>query len=135
MITKINCKLPAGSQQSDKDAFAAIGKVENYNPAASELSLDNLRKAVQDMLNLQSVRIQKHTAYKSADDDAHTAGIEFHNLIRRVKKHVLAQSGEDSNEAHVLGLKKQSEHKVTGRKKVAINKASLSHTANFLPSA
>ena len=117
MITKKNRKLPADSQQTDKDAFAALEKVENYNPAAPELSMDNLRKVLQDMTAMQTLRVQTHAAYISADDDARDKEIEFHNLIIRVKKHMLAQFGEDSNEAQALGLKKQSEHKSGGRKK------------------
>lgn len=117
MILKKNRKLRAEAIQSDKDAFAALGKVSNYKPASEDLTLDNLSRVKAEADSMHTARVQTRNAYRSADDDAREKEIEFHNLMTRVKKNMLAQFGEDSNEAQALGLKKQSEHRITGHRK------------------
>jgi len=51
-----------------------------------------------------------------ARDDATAAEWAFHNAILGVKKQVIAQYGEDSNEMQSLGLTKKSEIVRPGRK-------------------
>ncbi len=109
-------RLSAKQMREDRAVIAALEKVEGYTPAQPELSLEQIRALITEMETLQAGRVQAEAAAKSANDDATAKELEFHRLVMRIKKLILAQFGEDSNEAQEIGLKKKSEYKTKKRK-------------------
>ncbi len=95
----------------DRDVVAALEKVDGYSPGLSELSLDAVKVKFQEMTTKQNAAVQAEAAMLTTKAEALQMEEDFHDLILRVKKAVLAQFGEDSNEAQELGLKKKSEYK------------------------
>lgn len=118
-MTTTKNRLKPALIQADKDAVAALEKITAYNPNAQELSVTAIRDVMEEMTQRQVERVQTQTAAESADDDATAKEVEFHNLILRVKKQIVAQFGEDSNEIQSLGLKKKSDYKPPRRTKAA----------------
>lgn len=110
-------KLSVTQIQMDKDVVAALEKVEGYNPNQPELTLDQVKKLMNEMDAVHNLKVQTEAALKTVTDDTYAKFNEFHDIILRVKKQVKAQFGEDSNEAQALGMKKKSEYKSGGRKK------------------
>ena len=110
-------KLTVAQIQTDKDVVAALEKVDGYNPNQPELTLDQVKKLMNEMDAVHNLIVQTESALKSISDDNYVKFNEFHDIILRVKKQVKAQFGEDSNEAQSLGMKKKSEYKSPHRKK------------------
>lgn len=102
--------------QDDRDALAAIKAFTNYAPANTEYALAKLETKATAMNTARETEAQKRDEADAARDDATTAEWAFHNYILAAKKQVLAQYGEDSNEAQAVGLKKKSEWKSPSRK-------------------
>lgn len=101
--------------KADKDAYAALLKINGYAPAKTEYSTANATTAFEAMEDLQRKETQAEVAYAAARDDATAAEWDFHNFMLNVKKQGVAQFGENSNEVQSLGLKKKSEYKRPGR--------------------
>ncbi|MBL7962005.1 hypothetical protein JNL27_17365 [bacterium] len=116
MNPTMNRRLKPALIQADRDAVAALEKIAAYSPNSPDLLLTAIREVQTAMTQLQRQRVQTYVAAQSADDDATAKETEFHNLILRVKKQIVAQFGEDSNEIQSLGLKKRSDYKPPKRK-------------------
>ncbi|NUM79733.1 hypothetical protein HUU42_02925 [bacterium] len=119
MVTSKTRRLRVNLIQSDKDVVSALEKITNYNPNAPELALLKLQEAHKAMIDAQAACVQTEAAFKAAYDNAALKEIQFHNLVLRVKKNILAQFGEDSNEAQAIGLKKKSDYRAPKRIKEA----------------
>jgi hypothetical protein len=102
--------------KGDKDALAALKKMEDYTPANKDFTLAKTQSASDAMDSAQETETQKFAQADSARDDATAAEWAFHNAILGIKKQVIAQYGEDSNEMQSLGLTKKSEIVRPGRK-------------------
>lgn len=117
-----NAKLPQAVLREDREIVAALETIGAYKGTLPELTFPEIKKMLNQLATAQADRVQAETKFQTVNDDTTGKEIEFHNLILRVKKQVVAQFGEDSNEAQAVGLKKSSERKRAGRKEVA-NKA------------
>lgn len=106
----------------DREIAAALDKVDGYAPGSPELSLETVKAKLAEVTAKQDGSVQAEAAMLTAKDDAAMAEENFHDLMLRVKKAVLAQFGEDSNEAQELGLKKKSEYKRPRRMEVVAKK-------------
>lgn len=105
--------------QEDRTALAAIKSLTNYAPANAEYAVAKLDAKLTGMNTARDVEAQKKAAADAARDDAAAAEWAFHNYMLAAKKQVVAQYGEDSNEAQAVGLTKKSERKTPGPKKPA----------------
>ncbi|MBX7151956.1 hypothetical protein K1X84_09975 [bacterium] len=119
MVTPKARRLRVILIQSDKNVVAALEKILTYNPNVPELALLKLQEAQKAMADAQTACVQAEAAYKTAYDNAALKEMQFHNLVLRVKKNILAQFGEDSNEAQAIGLKKKSDYRPPKRIKEA----------------
>ena len=66
----------------------------------------------------QKAEVQAFEAARIARDLAAKAEWALHNAVLGVKTQVAAQFGKDSGEIQMLGLKKTSEYKTPGSRKV-----------------
>ena len=100
----------AATLKADADALAALKKISDYKPANADYTLDKLQ-AVSDALKpADDAFAQAEAAWQTARDTHVAAQWAFHNAMLGAKKQVIAQYGDDSNEAQALGLTKKSEY-------------------------
>ena len=106
--------------QKDGDTHAALQKMSGYSPANKTYTVANADAAETAMKNAQKAETQAKAAHDAARDQANALEWAFHNLMLGAKEQVIAQFGNDSDEAQAIGLKKKSERKKPkkgGRKK------------------
>ncbi|HEU6449051.1 MAG TPA: hypothetical protein VFV23_11495 [Verrucomicrobiae bacterium] len=102
--------------KADADALAALGNIGTYAPANAEFALDKLQ-AADTSLTAAAAAFAQAEADWQAKRDAHVAAQwAFHNAMLGAKQQVIAQFGDDSDEAQALGLRKKSERKSPARR-------------------
>ena len=96
----------------DLRALKAIGDYKPVNPAytiqAVAAKHDAMQAALEAESNAQDVLDAKRDAAVAAQWD-------YHNAVLGVKKQIVAQYGEDSDQLASLGIKKKSERKAPVR--------------------
>lgn len=95
--------------KADADALAAIVKMTGYAPARTEFALAQLQAAASDHKAAADAFAQVEADWQTARDGNVAAQWAFHNAVLGAKQQVVAQFGDDSNEAQAVGLKKKSE--------------------------
>jgi hypothetical protein len=109
-------RLRPSDLQADKDSFAAIEAMEDYAPSNKDYTVAKIQSLSDTMGSEQETETQAEAAAKAARDDATAAEWDFHNAVIAAKKQVVAQYGDDSNEAQAVGLTKKSERAKPKRK-------------------
>lgn len=102
-------RLRPSDLQADQDAFAAIQGISDYAPANKNYTVTKLQSLKDNMDVADQKETQANAAAKAARDDATAAEWDFHNAVIAAKQQVVAQYGDDSNEAQAVGLTKKSE--------------------------
>ena len=97
--------------QEDREAFAALQAIANYNPSNLEYDLVKVTESHQAMMTDQTEEIQKRAVANAAGDKATDSERSFHNKILGAKNQVKAQFGENSDEFASLGMKKKNEYR------------------------
>ena len=95
--------------KADTDALAAIVKMSDYKPAKTDYTLDKLQAASEANKAAADAFAQAEADWQAARDGNVAAQWAFHNAILGAKQQVVAQYGDDSDEAQAVGLKKKSE--------------------------
>jgi len=104
---------------ADLDAFAAIEAMGDYAPANKDYTLAKLQTAKDAKEAADETETQADAAAKAARDNATAAEWGFHDAMLAAKKQIVAQYGDDSNEAQAVGLTKKSDRAKPKRKKAA----------------
>jgi len=112
-------RLRPSDLQADLDVFAAIETMEDYAPANKDYALAKLQAAKAAKDTAVETETQTDDDAKAARDNATAAEWGFHDAMLAAKKQVVAQYGDDSNEAQAVGLIKKSERAKPARKKAA----------------
>lgn len=99
----------------DVDSFNALVGVDGYDPSNTDYTAAKVTAAKTAMETAQQAETQAEAAWKAARDAANAKEWAFHNLVLGAKKQVVAQFGDDSDEAQAIGLKKKSEWKAPQR--------------------
>ncbi len=102
--------------QADQNALTAIQALSDYQPANPAYRAEKLGAALSSMQAAQQAEINAANALASARDAAVAAEWSFHNAMLGTKTQVVAQYGDDSDQAQALGLKKKSERKAPVRR-------------------
>jgi hypothetical protein len=102
--------------EEDKDSFAGLKTIPNYQPANAAYSVTNITAAETEMLTAQETLAQAEAALATARDNATAAEWKYHNLILGSKDQVVAQFGRNSNQVQLVNRKKSSEYRRPGRK-------------------
>ena len=113
-------RLRPSDIQADKDSFAAIEAMADYAPSNKDYTVAKLQALSDAMGSEQEAETQAEAAAKAARDDSTAAEWGFHNAMLAAKKQVVAQYGDDSNEAQAVGLTKKSERAKPARKPVPV---------------
>jgi len=123
MATKQPRPVPQDTIRDDAASFVALKEMTGYNPNNPEVKVDAIQA-------LDDARIAAHDQEKLAADAwkakraaAVAADRAMHNAIKKAKKAVVVQFGEDSDEVASMGLKKAGEYKWPVRKTTAVTKA------------
>ena len=111
-------RLKPSVLKKDVDAFAAIKTlVPAYAPSDARFTAALLTTGQTNMGTAQGTEVTKKGEFEGARDAANAAEWAFHNLVIGARKQVVAQYGEDSDQAQAIGLKKKSERKRPGPRK------------------
>ena len=102
--------------QEDREAYAALQAIADYDPSNAAFSLANITASHNSMNADQTTEIQKQAEADAASDKADAGERKFHNDILGAKSQVKAQYGEDSDQYAALGMKKKSEYRTGGRR-------------------
>jgi hypothetical protein len=95
--------------KADADALAAIDDMSDYKPANADFALTKLQAASDALKSAADTFAQAEAAWQAARDGSVAAQWTFHNAILGAKQQVIAQYGDDSDEAQAVGLTKKSE--------------------------
>ena len=109
-------RIRPGILKSDEDAYTALPTMQDYNPANTGFSKSTLTGSLADMQTTQQAEVNAQNALDAARDAAVKAEWNFHDAMLGVKAQVVAQYGDDSDQAQALGLTKKSERKAPVRK-------------------
>ncbi|TAL01257.1 MAG: hypothetical protein EPO07_08630 [Verrucomicrobia bacterium] len=102
--------------KSDADSLAAIQDLSGYAPVNPDFALAKLTAAQTALGSAASDFAQAEADWQTARDQRVAAQWTFHNVMVGARQQVVAQYGDDSNEAQAVGLKKKSEYAKRARK-------------------
>jgi hypothetical protein len=112
--------LSADTLKADADALAALDVMLGYSPANADYTLNKINATSTALKAAADAFAQTEAAWQTARDAHVAAQWVFHNAILGAKQQVVAQYGDDSNEAQAVGLTKKSERaKPANNKKAA----------------
>ena len=109
--------------KADADALAALVKISDYKPVNPDYTLDKLQAASKALDDADDDFAQAEADWQTARDTHVAAQWAFHNAMLGGKKQVVAQYGDDSDQAQAVGLKKKSEYAKPKRKTAAATAA------------
>jgi hypothetical protein len=109
--------LSADTLKADADALAALAKISDYKPSNQAYTLDKLQAASGALKDADDAFAQVEADWQTGRDAHVAAQWAFHNMMLGGKKQVVAQYGDDSDEAQAVGLTKKSEYAKPARKK------------------
>lgn len=109
MAKNQNVFVNADVLKSDADALAAIANMAGYAPSRADFAMAKLQAAETELKGASDEYAQAEAAWQAARDAVVTAQWNFHNAILGAKQQVVAQFGDDSDQAQAVGLKKKSE--------------------------
>jgi hypothetical protein len=105
--------------KADAAALAAIKKLSGYAPVKGDYAVGKLEDASAALKDAADTFAQAEADWQTARDNNVKAQWDFHNGIIGAKQQVVAQYGDDSNEAQAVGLTKKSEYAPRSRKPAA----------------
>ena len=111
--------VASDSLKADADALAALAKISDYEPANADFTLAKLNAASDALKEAADAFAQAEADWQTARDAHVSAQWAFHNAMLGGKQQVVAQYGDDSNEAQAVGLKKKSERAKPSKAKSA----------------
>lgn len=103
----------------DQEVAQAVLNLKDYSPSNKEFTSDKLREALKRVKAAEQAEQAASEAAAKARDEAIRIESAFHDLVLGVKRQVIAQYGDDSDEITALGLKKKSERRYGRPKKAA----------------
>lgn len=101
----------------DVTVARAVLDLAGYQPSNSEYTADKLRAALDAFERASASEQQAAEALAKAREATIDVEWNLHELVLGVKRQVIAQYGDDSDEISALGLKKKSERRYGRPKK------------------
>ena len=105
--------------KADADALAALKNISDYTPANADFTLVKLTAASTALKDAADAFAQAEAEWQAKRDQHVAAQWAFHKGILGARKQVVAQYGDDSDEAQAVGLTKKSEYAKPNRKAAA----------------
>ena len=97
--------------QLDQQIAKAVLGLKDYNPANKEFTSQKLQEALKQVEEATAAEHKAAEVLAKAKEQSAKLENAFHELVLGVKRQVLAQYGDDSDEITSLGMKKKSERK------------------------
>jgi hypothetical protein len=101
--------VAADTLKADADALAALNVMGGYSPANADYTLNKINATSTAFKAAEDAFAQTEAAWQTARDAHVAAQWAFHNAILGAKQQVIAQYGDNSDEAQAVGLRKKSE--------------------------
>jgi hypothetical protein len=111
MAKRTTTKVTQRVLQQDQQIAKAVLGLKDYNPANKEFTSQKLQEALKQVEEATAAEQQATEALAAAKERSAKLETAFHELVLGVKRQVLAQYGDDSDEITSLGMKKKSERK------------------------
>jgi hypothetical protein len=105
--------------KADEDARIVVQGLSDYHAVNPAFNMEAFEAAYAEMQSTRQAEFMARKALESARDNAVAAEWRYHNVVLGVKKQVIAQYGDDSNEVQLLGIKKKSEYSNRKRRRKA----------------
>jgi hypothetical protein len=101
----------------DVTVARAVLSLAGYNPSNNEFTADKLKSALDAFATASEIEQQAADSLAKAREATVDVEWTLHELVLGVKRQVIAQYGDDSDEIAALGLKKKSERRYGRPKK------------------
>ncbi|MBU3678977.1 MAG: hypothetical protein FGM32_05135 [Candidatus Kapabacteria bacterium] len=111
MARRTTIRVTQKTLAQDREVAKAVLGLKDYNPANKEFTVVKLQEALK---NVEAAILAEQSAQEAAAkarDEAIAIENSFHDLVLGVKRQVIAQYGDDSDEIAKLGMKKKSERR------------------------
>ena len=119
MARRTTIRVTHKTLEQDREVAKAVLGLKDYNPANKEFTFAKLQEALEKFEAAELAEQQAQEAAAKARDAAIVVENAFHDLVLGVKRQVIAQYGDDSDEIASLGLKKKSERRYGRPRKTA----------------
>ena len=100
----------------DEEVYNALKGIQNYAPANSDYAIAAVNTSYQEWKAAEAEEDQAAADLAAKRDNAVAKSWAFHNKILGSKNQVIAQFGDNSDEAQAVKRKKESEYKSRGSK-------------------
>jgi len=95
----------------DERAFQAVLRLAKYMPPDIVQNIRSLQSHFDQMRASQVATAEQDAALAVIRENVRRAEGEFHKMILGARREIVAQYGEDSDEARAMGIKKTSGNK------------------------
>ncbi len=119
MARRTTIRVTHKTLAQDREVAKVVLGLKDYNPANKEFTIAKLQEALARFEAAEQAEQEALAAAARARDEAISVENAFHDLVLGVKRQVLAQYGDDSDEIASLGLKKKSERRYGRPRKTA----------------
>lgn len=111
MARRTTIRVTQKTLAQDREVAKAVLGLKDYNPANKEFTVVKLQEALKSVEAAIAAEQSAQEAAAKARDAAIDIENSFHDLVLGVKRQVIAQYGDDSDEIAKLGMKKKSERR------------------------
>ena len=111
MARRTTIRVTQKTLAQDREVAKAVLGLKDYNPANKEFTVVKLQEALKNVEAAIAAEQSAQEAAAKARDAAIAIENSFHDLVLGVKRQVIAQYGDDSDEITKLGMKKKSERR------------------------
>jgi hypothetical protein len=102
---------------ADRKALLALKvSIPGYNPTNAAFTVEAVSMLNEKLRQTEEAEILAGKALAIARDARAAAGRELHDAILGVKAQITSQYGPNSNEIQLIGLKRKSDYRTTGRR-------------------
>jgi hypothetical protein len=109
-------RLRDGAIEQDIIALRSAKGIIGYSPSRPEADLEVLSEMERKLNHLYELEIQAKAKHRALLDEVQAVEWKFHEGVQAMKNSVLAQYGNNSNQAESVGYKKREDYKRPKRK-------------------
>ncbi|MBK9713554.1 MAG: hypothetical protein IPO81_19975 [Kouleothrix sp.] len=113
-----NKRLPQATIDADRAGLVALKQLADYAPANPALSVAALCALEERLRKAEEAAILAENQYAAACDAREAAQQELHSAMLGVKATVIGQYGHNSDAVQAIGLKKKTDYRRPGRRRV-----------------
>lgn len=111
-------RLPSAIIEADRAALVALKQLADYAPSNPALSVEALSALEERLRKAEEAEILAEKQYAAACDAREAAQRGLHDAMLGVKATVIGQYGHSSDAVQAIGLKKKTDYRRPGRRRV-----------------